>query len=70
MILGSGAVEFSALPPRAHIIQAVATFATFLRNWSVSKVLETATWRSNLVFKCFCIRLTRVVRWGPLSQGV
>ena len=33
--------------PRAHSIRGVATSALFLRNWSVSRVLEAATWRSN-----------------------
>ena len=36
--------------PRAHSIRGVATSAALLRNWSVSKVLEAATWRSNPVF--------------------
>ena len=39
--------------PRAHSIRSVATSAGFLSNWSVSKVLEAATWRSNPVFASF-----------------
>ena len=53
VILDTGAVEEGALPPRAHSIRAVATKAAFLRNGSVSKVLEAATWRSNPVFASF-----------------
>ena len=41
---------------RTHSIQGVATSAAFLRNWSVSKVLEAATWRSNPVFASFYFR--------------
>ena len=37
----------------AHNIQGVVTSAALLQNWSVSKVLEAATWRSNLVFTSF-----------------
>ena len=37
----------------AHSIRGVATCVAFLRDWSVSKVLEAATWRSNLVFALF-----------------
>ena len=39
--------------PRAHSIRGLATSAAFLHNWSVSKVLEAATWRSNPVFASF-----------------
>ena len=42
--------------PRAHSIHGVATSAAFMRNWSVSKVLEAATWRSNAVFAAFYLR--------------
>ena len=50
VILDTGAVVEGSLPPRAHSIRAVVTSAAFLRNWSVSKVLEAATWQSNPVF--------------------
>ena len=42
--------------PRAHSIRDVATSAAFLHNWSVSKVLEAATWRSNPVFASFYLQ--------------
>ena len=43
VIIDADAVGGGALPPRAHSVRAVATSAAFLRNWSVSKVLEVAT---------------------------
>ena len=42
--------------PRAHSIRGVATLASFLHNWSVSTVLEAATWRSNPIFASFYLR--------------
>ena len=51
VILDTGAVEESALPPCAHSVRAVATSAVFLR--SFLEVLEAATWRSNPVFASF-----------------
>ena len=48
VIYDAGAVwDVSAGSPRAHGVQGVATF---LQSWSVSKVLEVATWRANPVF--------------------
>ena len=65
--------------PRAHSIRGVATSALFLRNWSVSKVLEAAIWRSNPVFASFylpdisfaldgCRSLGRFVAAGGVLQ--
>ena len=53
VILDADAVKEGALPTCARSIWAVATSAAFLRNWSASKVLESATWRSNPVFASF-----------------
>ena len=54
VISGAGAVRGSeGQPLRAHSIRGVSTSALFLRNWSISKVLEAATWRSNSVFASF-----------------
>ena len=53
VIFDDGAVDEGALPPHAYSVHAVATLAAFLRNWSVSKVLEAATWRMNPVFPLF-----------------
>ena len=74
VILNTGAVEEGVLPPCAHCIRAVATSAAFLRNWSVSKVLEAATWRSNPVFASFYFRdilysLDSCHSLGPIVMG-
>ena len=45
-----GADVVSGFSVRAHSIREMATSVAFLRNWSVSKVLEAATRRSNSVF--------------------
>ena len=55
IILDAGAVaDFSI--PRAHSVQGVTTSASFLRNWSVSKVLGAAFWQSNTVFASFYLK--------------
>ena len=41
---------------RAHSIKGVSTSAAFHRNWSVSSVLESATWRTSSVFALFHLR--------------
>ena len=48
--------EIEGPSARVHNIRSVATSVAFLRNWSVSKVLEAATWRSNSVFASFYLR--------------
>ena len=40
-------------PVRAHDIRGVSTSVAFHRNWSVSSILEAATWRTNSVFAAF-----------------
>ena len=45
--------EMEGPPQRAHSIRGVFTSAAFLQNWSVSKVLEAATWKLNSVFALF-----------------
>ena len=45
-----------AAPLRAHSVRGVTTSVSFLQNWSISKVLEAATWRSNSVFASFYFR--------------
>ena len=42
--------------PRAHSIRGVGTSMSFWRNWSVSRILEAATWRSNSVFTSFYLK--------------
>ena len=57
IISAAGAVRQDvAAPLRAHSVRGVATSVSFLRNWSISKVLEAATWRLNLVFASFYFR--------------
>ena len=57
VISDSGAVGSDEGPgPRAHSVRSVATSLTFHKNWSVSKVLEAATWRSQSVFTSFYLR--------------
>ena len=34
---------------RVHSVRVVSTFIAFMRNWSVTEVLEVASWRSNHV---------------------
>ena len=41
---------------RAHEVRSVSTSVAFHRNWSVSSVLESATWSSSLVFSSFYLR--------------
>ena len=42
--------------PRAHSIRGVAASVSFLRNWSVSRVLEAATWSLNPIFASFYLK--------------
>ena len=75
VIIDADAVEAGALPPRAHSVRAVATSPAFLKNWSVSKVLEAATWRSNPVFTSYYLRdlsytLDSCRSLGPFVAGV
>ena len=52
MIIDSGAAG-KGVSPRAHSVRGVTTSVLFMRNWSVSRVLEAATWKSNPVFASF-----------------
>ena len=58
-----------AAPLRAHSVRGVATSVSFLRNWSISKVLEAAIWRSNSVFASFYFRDISFVFQGLRSLG-
>ena len=54
VIVDAGAlVDKEGPSPRAHSIRGVATSAAFLKNFSIVKVLEAASWRSNSVFSLF-----------------
>ena len=70
VISEAGAVRQDvAAPLRAHSVRGVATSVSFLRNWSISKVLEAATWRSNSVFASFYFRDISYVFQGLRSLG-
>ena len=53
----------------AHEIRSVSTSVAFHRNWSVSSVLESATWSSSLVFSSFYLRDIQHEYDGMLSLG-
>ena len=54
VISEAGAVRQDvAAPLRAHSVRGIATSVSFLRNWSISKVLEAATWRLNSSVRFF-----------------
>ena len=55
VIIDSGAAG-DGISPRTHSVRGVATSVLFRRNWSVSRVLEAATWKSNPVFASFYLR--------------
>ena len=70
VISEAGAVRQDvAAPLRAHSVRGVATSISFLRNWSISKVLEAATWRSNSVFASFYFRDISFLFQGLRSLG-
>ena len=54
VITAAGASRWVLL--RAHDILGVSTSVAFHRNWSVSAVLESATWSSSSVFSSFYLR--------------
>ena len=54
---------------RAHDIRSVSTSVAFHRNWSVSTVLESATWASSSVFTSFYLRDLQHEFDGILSRG-
>ena len=54
---------------RAHDIRSVSTSVAFHRNWSVSSVLESATWASSSVFTSFYLRDLQHEFDGILSPG-
>ena len=54
VISGAGAVRgYEVQPLRAHSIRGMSASAAFMRNQSISKVLEAVIWKSNSVFASF-----------------
>ena len=56
-------------PIRAHDIRGVSTSVAFHRNWSVSAVLDEATWSSGSVFTSFYLRNLQHEFQGLRSLG-
>ena len=56
VIVHSGASSVDATAPRADSIRGIATSSAFFKNWSLTSVLEAASWRSNTVFTSFYLR--------------
>ena len=54
---------------RAHEVRSVSTSVAFHRNWSVTSVLESATWASSSVFSSFYLRDIQHEYDGLLSRG-
>ena len=54
---------------RAHDVRSVSTSVAFHRNWSVSAVLESATWSSSSVFSSFYLSDLQHEYDGILSLG-
>ena len=69
VIVHSGASSEAVEAPRAHSIRGIAASSAFFRNWSLSSVLEAASWRSNTVFTSFYFRDIQYVFEGVRSLG-
>ena len=69
VIVQSGASSEEVATPRAHSIRVIATSSTFFKNWSISSVLEAASWKSNTVFSSFYFRDLQYVFEGVRSLG-
>ena len=55
---------------RGHDVRSVSTSVAFHRNWSVSAVLDSATWSSSSVFSSFYLRDLQHEYDGILSLGL
>ena len=69
VIVQSGASSEEVVAPRAHSIHGIATSSAFFKNWSLSSVLEAASWKSNSVFTSFYFRDLQYVFEGVRSLG-
>ena len=69
VIVQSGASSRSGQVPRAHSIRGIATSSAFFHNWSLRRVLEAASWRSNTVFTSFYLRDLSFTTDGVHSLG-
>ena len=64
----SGASSEALVAPKAHSIRGIATSA-FFRNWSMSSVLDAASWSSNSVFTPFYFKDMQFVMDGIYALG-
>ena len=69
VISAAGAARPQVGSLRAHEVRSVSTSVAFHRNWSVSSVLESATWASSSVFSSFYLRDIQHEYDGLLSLG-
>ena len=69
VIVHSGSSSESVAAPRAHSIRGIATSSAFFKNWSLSSVLEAASWRSTTVFISFYFKDMQYVFEGVHSLG-
>ena len=69
IISAAGAARPHVGSLRAHDVRSVSTSVAFHRNWSVSSVLESATWASSSVFSSFYLRDIQHEFDGLLSLG-
>ena len=69
VIVHSGASSEGGAVPRSHSIRGIATSSAFFKNWSISSVLEAASWKSNSVFTSFYFRDLQYVFEGVRSLG-
>ena len=69
VISAAGAARPHVGSLRAHEVRSVSTSVAFHRNWSVSSVLESATWASSSVFSSFYLRDIQHEYDGLLSLG-
>ena len=69
VISAAGAARPHVGSLRAHDVRSISTSVAFHRNWSVSSVLESATWASSSVFSSFYLRDIQHEFDGLLSLG-
>ena len=69
LISSAGAARPEVGRLRAHDIRGVSTSVAFHRDWSVSEVLESATWSSSSVFTSFYLCDLQHEYDGILSLG-
>ena len=69
VIVNSGSNSGDVAAPRVHSIRGMATSSAFFKNWSLSSVLEAASWRSNTVFTSFYLKDVQYIFEGVRSLG-